>query len=544
MKTQYSTSCGDSAVGNSCGARAEFFDIVVYGGTSAGVIAAVQAARMGRSVVVIEPGHHLGGLTSGGLGMTDSGNKAVIGGLTREFYQRIKKHYDDDTSWRQQTKADYSFYDSTADALFRFEPSVAEKVFNEMAQEAGVQIVLGERLERAQGVVKRGDRLVSIALESGRTFEAPMFIDASYEGDLLASAGVAYHVGRESTAQYGETLNGVQTEHAIKHQFVKRVDPYVKLGEPGSGLLPGIRREGPGREGGGDDLVQAYNFRMCLTDDPSNRVAFSKPADYEPKRYELLARYVAQMPEWNDIFGNHQMMPNRKTDTNNHGAFGTDFIGMNHEYPEGDYATRERIIHEHESYQQGLMWFLANDPRLPLALRERVACWGLAKDEFLDNGHWPHQIYVREARRMISDYVQTEHDCRCTRDTPEPVGMGSYQMDSHNCQRYVDDNGFVRNEGDIQVGLKKPYQISYRSIRPKAESCKNLLVPVCISSSHIAYGSVRMEPVFMVLGQSAATAACLALEDGVSVQEVPYAKLAARLVADRQVLDYETAVEN
>ena len=512
-------------------------DVVIYGGTSAGVVAAVQAKKMGHSVLLIEPTRHIGGLTSGGLGMTDSGNRTVIGGMSREFYQRVRQHYEQDSAWTWEKKADYKFLKENADSLWRFEPHVAEQIFHDMLREVGVEAIFGERLDLKNGVKKDGTRLISITMESGKTFAGKIFIDATYEGDVMAKAGVSYAVGRESNAKYGEKLNGVQTAQAKSHQFLRAVDPYIKAGDPTSGLLPGIHAGGPGAEGEGDQRVQAYNFRMCLTDLPENRVAFPKPEGYDPLRYELLARYLTS--KWNDVFGNHPFMPNRKTDTNNHGGFGTDDIGMNYDYPDGDYATRERIIKEHETYQKGLMWFLVNDPRVPAAVRERVGRWGLAKDEFTDNGNWPHQIYVREARRMISDYVHTEQDCRRTRVTPESVGMGSYNMDSHNCQRYVDAKGHVRNEGDVEVNPGAPYMISYRSLRPKAEECTNLLVPVCISSSHIAYGSVRMEPVFMILGQSAATAAAIALDDNVDVQHVAYDKLSARLLADKQILDWK-----
>jgi hypothetical protein len=520
-------------------AEGEPYDIVVYGGTSGGVVAAVQAARMGKSVVIIEPGRHLGGLTSGGLGMTDSGDTAAIGGLSREFYRRVEKHYADAAAWKFESKADYHYFREPADARFRFEPHVAEAIFGDMLREAGVKIVLGERLDLKQGVKKRETRIVALIAESGREFAGKMFIDATYEGDLMAEAGVDYAVGREGNAQYGETLNGVQTAHARGHQFERPVDPYLVPGDPASGLLPGIQTGGPGAEGEGDVRIQAYNFRLCLTDVPENCVPFSKPDGYDPLRYELLLRYLT--PDWNDVFGNQQMMPNRKTDTNNHGAIGSDDIGMNYEYPEGDYAVRAKIVREHAIYQQGLMWFLANDPRVPETVRKRVGRWGLAKDEFADNGHWPHQLYIREARRMVSDYVHTEFDCRRKRATPEPVGMGSYNMDSHHCRRYIDPQGHVRNEGDVQVSPGGPYSISYRSIRPKAEQCTNLLVPVCISCSHIAYGSVRMEPVFMILGQSAATAASLAIDERADVQQVSYEKLRNRLLADGQVLEADAA---
>ncbi len=517
------------------GGEGDRYDIVVYGGTSAGVAAAVQAARMGRSAVLIEPGRHIGGLSSGGLGMTDTGNRAAIGGISREFYRRIKAHYEQDSAWTRERRQDYKFMRADDDALWRFEPHVAEKTFNDMIREAKIPVALRERLDLRKGVTKEGPRIVSIVMESGRTFRGRIFIDATYEGDLMARAGVSYTVGREANSTYGETLNGVQTRRAVHHQFLHPVDPYVKPGDPSSGLLPGVHGGHPGEEGQGDRRVQAYCFRMCLTDVPENRAPFPKPGGYDPMRYELFLRYI--LAGWRDVWGNHQMMPNRKSDTNNHGAFSTDNIGMNYEYPDGDYATREKIIREHETYQKGLMWFLVNDPRVPDDLRAKVEKWGPARDEFTDNDNWPHQLYVREARRMISDYVHTELDCRRRRATPESVGMGSYNMDSHHVQRYVDENGHARNEGDIQVNPGGPYMISYRSIRPKPEECTNLLVPVCLSSSHIAYGSIRMEPVFMILGQSAATAAAIAVEEDIDVQKVDYGRLRRRLLRDGQVLE-------
>jgi len=516
-------------------AAEKHYDVVVYGGTSAGAVAAVQAARMGKSAIVIEPSQHIGGLTSGGLGRTDTGNKSVIGGVSREFYQRLKKYYDDDANWHNQKKEQYRGYDENADAIWGFEPHVAELTYERMLDEVKVPVVKGERLDLNDGVVMKDGRIETIRMESGKTYSGKMFIDATYEGDLMAKAGVTYTVGRESNSQYGETLNGVQKARAVKHQFNRKVDPYIEPGNPESGLLPRVHGGDPGEDGEGDHRVQAYCFRMCLTDDKDNMVPFPKPEGYDANQYALLLRYLT--PQWNDIFGNHQPMPNRKTDTNNHGAFGTDNIGMNYDYPDGDYQTRARIIREHEVYQKGLMWFLANDPRVPKQVRARVNRWGLAKDEFTDNGNWPHQLYIREARRMVSDYVTTEHDCRRRRVCEDSVGLGSYNMDSHNCQRYVTPEGFVRNEGDIQVSPGGPYAISYRSIVPKKGEAENLLVPVCVSASHIAFGSIRMEPVFMILGQSAATAAVFAIDDGTSVQDVPYEKLRKRLLADNQVLD-------
>lgn len=517
--------------------RAAEYDLVVYGGTSAGVASVVQATRMGKTAVLIEPSKHIGGLTSGGLGWTDSGNKAVIGGVAREFYQRVKKHYDKPEAWVHEKADDYKLYRPTEDAMWTFEPKVAEAILRDMLQEAKVEVVLRERLDRARGVKLDGKRIASIATESGKTFAGKVFIDATYEGDLMAAAGVSYTVGREANKQYGETLNGVAVAwNKHNHLFKVNVDPYVKPGDKSSGLLPFIEAGPIPADGEADHRLQAFCYRMCMSRVPANRVPFPKPADYDEKLYELLLRNFEagdlRFPMKPD------MMPNGKTDTNNNGAVSTDFIGANYKYPEASYADREKILAAHESYQKGLMWTLANHPRVPQKIRDQMAVWGLAKDEFIDNGNWPHQIYVREARRMVGDYVLTEKDCRRLRDTPMSVGMGSYNMDSHNCMRFVTKEGFVQNEGDVQESPGGPYRIGYQALVPKKGECPNLFVPVCLSSSHIAYGSIRMEPVFMVLGQSAATAACLAIDAKVDVQAVDYAKLRERLLADKQVLEF------
>ena len=520
------------------GAARRSYDLVVYGGTSGGVIAAVKAARMGGRVLLIEPGHHLGGLTSGGLGATDIGNKDAIGGMAREFYARLYQHYTQDSSWTFQKQEEYHRADAWHEdrVWWMFEPHAAKAIFRQMLREAGVSVAYRQRLDLKRGVRKRGARIVSITMESGQSYRAKMFIDATYEGDLMAKAGVSYTVGRESNATYGETLNGVQTKNAIHHQFLFPVDPYSIPGDPSSGLLPGVHSGGPGTEGEGDHRVQAYNFRICMTDAPENRTAFPKPKGYDPLRYELLLRYYEAGYE--DIPWHPLPMPNRKTDTNNNHGFSTDHIGMNDDYPDGNYRTRAKIIRDHERYQKGLLWTLAHHPRVPEKVREEVSRWGLAKDEFKDNRSWPHQLYVREARRMIGEYVMSELNCRGKRVAPDSIGLAAYTMDSHNTQRYVDAERHARNEGDVQIGGFPPYPISYRSVIPKESECSNLLVPVCLSASHIAFGSIRMEPVFMVLGQSSATAACLALDEGISVQQLDYETLRGRLSADRQVLKW------
>lgn len=526
--------------------RAQDFDVVIYGGTAAAITAAVQAKKMGKTVVVISPDQHLGGLSAGGLGFTDTGNKAVIGGLARDFYHRVWAHYDTPAAWTWQKKADYGnkgqgtpAIDGAQRTMWIFEPHVAEKVFEDLVREFAIPVHRDEWLDRAKGVKKSGARIAAITTLSGKTYTGKMFLDATYEGDLMAAAGIAYHVGREAKAQYGETYAGVQTGvlHHRHHFGVlpEKISPYKIPGDPKSGVLARVSTEPPGEFGAADHKLQAYCYRMCLTDLPENRVPFPKPAGYDPAQYELLLRIFAA--GWRETFQKFDPIPNRKTDTNNHGPFSTDNIGRNYDYPEASYARRREILAEHTAYQQGWLYFIANDPRVPADVREAMSQWGLAKDEFKDNGHWPHQIYVREARRLIGHYVMTENELLKRRPTPESVGMGSYAMDSHNIQRYITPEGYVQNEGDIGVSTNGPYAIAYGSLVPKKAECENLLVPVCVSSSHIAYGSIRMEPVFMILGQSAATAAVMAIDAKSAVQDVPYAELRARLLADGQVLE-------
>lgn len=520
-------------------------DIVIYGGTSAGVTAAVSARKMGRSVAVVSPDLHLGGLSSSGLGFTDTGNKEVIGGLARDFYHRVFLHYQKTSSWSFQKPEEYGnigqgtpAIDGTERTMWVFEPHVAEQIMEDYVRENKLKIYRNEWLDRQNGVEMKSGSIRSITTLSGKKFIGKVFIDASYEGDLMAAAKISYHVGRESSSQYNEQWNGVQTgvfQHA--HYFSKKIDPYQIVGDKNSGLLKGISSEKPGEKGTADHKLQAYCYRMCLTDQADNRISFPKPDRYNPSDYLLLLRVFNS--GWNELFNKYDPLPNHKTDTNNHGPFSTDYIGMNYEYPEASYARRREILQDHENYQKGLMYFMANDPSMPKGIQRKLQNWGLAKDEFRDNGNWPYQIYVREARRMVSSYVMTENEVLGKRAVPFPVAMGSYALDSHNVQRYLAPDGFVQNEGDIGVKAPRPYGISYLAIVPKEQECRNLLVPVCLSASHIAYGSARMEPVFMILGQSAAVAASLAIENGGSVQAIKYSQLEKILLKQNQRLTYK-----
>ncbi|HLO79503.1 MAG TPA: FAD-dependent oxidoreductase [Chitinophagaceae bacterium] len=528
------------------------YDIVIYGGSSAGVSAAIQASRLGKKVVLIEPTNRIGGLTTGGLGQTDIGNKQAIGGIAREFYQNVKKYYQQPENWKWQQAVEYrdggqTRSDSREDAMWTFEPSAALKILHQMlGAEKNVTLVLNQRLNRKNGVQKKKGMISSISMETGEVYSGKVFIDATYEGDLMATAGVHYTVGRESIKQYHETLNGVHTadtartmtnqpsHNSINHNFVHGVDPYREKGNPASGLLPFIDPKGPGQEGSGSKGVQAYCFRLCLTNHPDNRIPFEKPASYNELDYELLLRnYEAGEKGFPWI---NSDMPNRKTDTNNRLGFSSDFIGQNYDYPEATYAERDAIAERHRNYQKGLMWTLAYHPRMPEHIRKEVSTWGMCKDEFTEGNGWQQQLYVREARRMVGGYVMTQYNCESLRVASDPVGLAAYGMDSHHVQRYVTKEGFVKNEGNIEARVKGPYPISYRAIVPKEKDCKNLLVPVCLSATHIAFGSIRMEPVFMVLGQSAAIAASLAIDRDIPVQKLDYQVLQSALVENKQRL--------
>lgn len=479
-------------------------DVCVYGGSSAGVIAAYTAKMYGKSVILIEPGKHLGGLTTGGLGYTDIGNKYAVSGISRDFYRKIGRHYGRFEQWI-------------------FEPHVAEDIFKDYVKKASLTVLYDYRLTN---VKKEGLNIREITVEqssnpnpaTNKSIRAKVFMDCTYEGDLMARAGVSYKVGREANTDYHETYNGVQVRD--KHQFPEGIDPYKVPGNPSSGLLWGISPEVLPATGTGDTKVQTYNFRICLTNDPANAIPITRPDRYDSTHYELLIRLLQKEPARPfNLIMKPDMMPDNKTDINNNGPFSTDMIGMNYNYPEGSYAERERITKEHEDYAKGFLYFIGHSKRVPVHLRNEMLRWGYPKDEYQDNHNWSPQMYVREARRMIGAYVMTQANCEGKERVEDAVGMAAYTMDSHNTSRVV-INGMVKNEGDVQIGGFPPYPISYRSLIPKASECTNLYVPVCLSATHIAYGSIRMEPVFMVLAQSSAVAAVQAIDRKISVQDV------------------------
>ena len=494
------------------------FDLVVYGGTAGGVMTAVTAAREGLTVALLEPGRHLGGMVSGGLGWTDYGKKEVIGGYSLEFFQRVGAKYGRDVEWH-------------------FEPHVAEAVFNDLIKEAGVRVFLQHRLREKNGVTKKGAIVDEIIAENGASFGGRMFADASYEGDLMAQASVTYTWGREGISEYNESLAGVRDRTPL-HQFRAEVSPVDASGK----LLPEIMARSKDPVGAADKRVQAYNFRVCMTKNADNRVPWPKPTNYSPARYELLARYLPALEKElkrplaiNDVM-KADILQNGKTDTNNNGAFSTDYIGGSYDYPQGNYGTRARIRQAHVDYIQGFLYFLASDPRIPSALSAEMKEWGLCKDEFVDNDHWPYQLYVREARRMIGEYVMSQKDIQTELTKPDSIGMGSYNSDSHNVQRRPTEDGrAVENEGDMQVPVK-PYEIPYGMLLPKRAQATNLLVPVCFSATHVAYSTLRMEPQYMILGQAAGLAVKMAIEGKQAVQDVDTKALSAKLLSQRAVL--------
>ena len=500
------------------------YDVVVYGGTAGGILTAVSAARMGLKSALLEPGRHIGGMVASGLSHTDVGRREVIGGYSLEFY------------WRAGTY--YGLPQYLQDIAWYVEPKVAGSIFQAMLQVAGVTVLTGRRLREKDGVRMEGGRVASIRMENGDQFTARVFADATYEGDLMAASGVTYTWGRESQDQYGESLAGVRGE-TPKHQFLVDISPYGADGK----LLPEISAAPAGPPGSADRKVQAYNFRMIFSEEPANQVPYPKPEHYDPARYELMRRLMARQPglRMGDVLSIGPI-PHRKADINNNGPFSTDYIGRSWDFPEGNYARREQIFRDHEEYTKGLLWFLAHDSGVPPALKAEINQWGLAKDEFTDHGNFPWQLYIREARRMVGEYVMTQKDIQTDLSKPDAIGMGSYNSDSHNVERVVNAAGFVRNEGDMQVPVK-PYQIPYRILVPKRGQAANLLVPVCFSASHVAYSTLRMEPQYMILGRAAGVAAALAIRAGTSVQDVDTRELTRILVSQGAILEYTPSAQ-
>jgi hypothetical protein len=522
----------------------ENYDVVVYGGSSAGVTAAVQAARMGKNVALITIDEHIGGLTSAGLGATDLNIREAIGGLAKEFYSRVYQYYLNPTAWYYTTPESYfeiennRYYGNNKikrvwggknddlKIMWVFEPRVAKDIFKDMLLEAGVKVIYNERLDLKSGTKKKGNVIKSIIMESGRKISGKIFIDATYEGDLMAKAGVSYTVGRESNSQYNETWNGILKSGLLGMDFNTgnsevSIDPFVIEGDSTSGLLPHIESKLPGPDGQTDKKIQAYTFRFTLSNNARNFKPVEKPSNYNPLWFEHYARVFKNNP-CIDLLKVITVtpLPNKKTDINH-----CDFVGMNYGWPEGNYAVRDSITQLHKDFSLAKVWFLQHDPRVPVHIRKIMEEYGLPQDEFVKTDHFPSQLYVREARRMISDYVMTEHNVIGTKIAPEPIALGTYPMDSHVVSHFVDDKNKVWMEGAFFTPSGGIYPISYQSIRPKKEECANLLVPVCLSATHVAYGSIRMEPVYMVMGQSAAVAACIALDRGIPVQEVSYKSL-------------------
>ena len=498
------------------------YDVCVYGATSAGVVAAYTASKMGKKVLLIATSDHIGGLSSGGLGQTDIGNKHVIKGVSRDFYRRLGRVYGSLESWQ-------------------FEPKEASNVFKQYIKEGNINYVTNyiiSDVNKVNGEIKSISLKNTIGNRNSQIVKAKNYIDASYEGDLLALANVSYFVGREGNTKYNETYNGVylpkyRAESSGYHQFPDNISPYKAPNDPSSGLVFGVQNVPLQQNGAADKSMQAYNFRLTLTDSVENQIPFWRPKDYDSTKYELLVRLFEAQPnlrEINDYFI-WSKMPNRKTDVNNRGGFSTDYIGANHSYPDATFEERKSIFDDHASYTQGLLYFYATDPRVPKPLQDYVKKWGYPKDEFVNNNHFTPQLYVREARRMVGDYVMTEHHCLGHEVVKDGIAYAAYTMDSHNTQRLI-VNGMVKNEGNVEIGGFSPYPISYRSLLPKREEATNLIVPVCMSASHIAYGSIRMEPVFMLLGQVAGLASSISIDQNKALHEVDYTLINESLSED------------
>ncbi len=554
----------------SCGEKKPIYDtdLLVYGATSGGITAAIQASRLGKKVLLVEPSQHIGGMTTGGLVWTDFGVEGAVGGLSGEFYSRITQHYQSDAAWKMNDPFKDRLLNPSQEYIKSFEPHVADSVFQAMLQEEGITVITEERLDLQKGVTKEKNVIREVVFESGKTISARIFIDATYEGDLMALADVSYHVGRESRDTYDESAAGVLGEDTIlskplsffrgymglfqPKRYFNRVDTYIPGAElmgyakvnpydENGDLLYGIQDVPLEAPGTGDEKVQAYNVRVCLTTDSANRIPITRPVDYDSTKYELLARYIEahRLDNIRQVLFKIDPVPNQKTDINDGCPYSTDYIGANWDYPEADYDRREEILEEHHRFTKGLLYFIGHDPRVPEEIRSEMLRYGYPKDEYVKNNHWTPQVYIRESRRMIGEYVMTQQDIETNTTKEHSIGLGSYALDSHHVQRVVASEGELINEGNFTIRVDSPYEIPYEAILPRKEECSNLLVPVCVSSSHVAFGSIRMEPVFMVLGQAAATAACLALNEGSNIHSIDYSTLREQLTQDGQKLKFE-----
>ncbi|KAM0251255.1 hypothetical protein ACHAQJ_008288 [Trichoderma viride] len=532
------------------------YDIVIYGSTPAALVAAIQTTRMNKTVAIVCPTNHIGGMITSGLGWTDSKNGNAIGGIAREFFNRVYNYYESDSAWSQGTRAQYiseniaaqpgPAIDENDQVQWTFEAHVAEQILEDWVGELNISIFRNESLTAsADSVVKKGNRIHSIKTLSGQVYDALMFIDASYEGDFMAAAGIPYALGRESQAEFGESLAGVQIAADDSYQGMS---PYLTEGDPNSGLIQGIDRvltaaDAQELNGTADNIrLQAFNYRVSLTQQSDNQVPFSQPEDYDEASYEILFRYI-EAGDDQDPFFTSQLMPNEKTDTNSNGQVSTDFLGGNYDtvnetnYIEESLEARTEIANNYKTYTQGFFWTLANHPRVPETIRNSTSTWGYAKDEWTSNGNWPYDIYIREARRMQGNYTMTQSDVQSPKGfgTDSIIGLGSYTLDVHEAERIV-IGSVIQNEGLIHVPVSNLFPIPFGSIIPSSNSVTNFLNPVTMSSTHVAFAAIRLEPTYMIMGQSAATAAVLAIEQCVNIQDVDRQSLSDRLEADDQVL--------
>jgi hypothetical protein len=473
-------------------------DVVVYGATPAGITASIAAADSGQAVLLLAPKRHVGGMSTSGLGRNEAPHlspKKTFGGLAQQFFNQIRPGGPGNRRWHAHK---------------------AERIFEKMLSEAGVDVRYQQRLDR---VTMKGPCIQRLHTQRGRAYNANVFIDATYEGDLLAAAGVSYKLGRESRDQYGETLAGVR--------YRRRID--IDVRDAHGDLLPGVTATNNGlpEEGSGDHRVMCYNVRLNITDNPENRVPIEKPKGYDPRDYALLLRCIKAgvLEDAGDILGMYGL-PGGKVELNNRqaGIVSLGMLGAQHGWAEASYPQRAKIHRRHRRYTQGMLWFLQHDPRVPENIQQRLKPYGLCKDEWPDNDHWPYYLYVREARRMVGPDVMTQADVTTDRAKESVIALGSHFIDSHDVARFAHPKGGFVNEGRLwQPG--RIFDLPYWAMTPKKTQCQNLLVPVCVSASHVAFSAIRLEPTWMKLGEVAGLAAAIANKQALAVQQVPIDRL-------------------